>query len=547
LDKATLECKEVHYLGHKPGTIATPPVMILGHLFIAENSGGGYCNLRVMATDVDGLSAKLVGKPIRLDGRVLVAPLVSAARLLVVTDLGAVRVLEVNTSNAEKPVADAVEPVVASFKTPIISYSTYDGGQLWIGNDRFTLCEIQMSLNQIASKWIKNQRDTFVAKPQVIGDTVYHLRRRKNSPAYTAAAINGDDGKVLWETDLAVPTALLNVDMERQQIHSVSTQAELFEITKSVFGVGHLDKPASTAIGAARSVPFDQRISMDKSRWALASDMERHRIILYDPNAVSASSRLVAQPMKAIGDAKVTATPVFFQGGLLTPLDNGQVTLIDPVKGERQALPFQPRVEAGTKVLWQRPAIVGTDFVIVDNRRKLYRVELKTQPEASLQEVAQAEMEVEITSPLAAAGDTVYGVVRGVNSDTVVSFAAEDLAVGKEWALEGRVTWGPEALGEMVLVATDRDGLQCFETGQKLRWKTPLNYGPLVGTPLVQDGDLILASLPGIVWRISGADGTETQKTDIGQPLGSGPVVFAGRLLLSAPDGTLLIVPALPK
>jgi outer membrane protein assembly factor BamB len=238
---------------------------------------------------------------------------------------------------------------------------------------------------------------------------------------------------------------------------------------------------------------------------------------------------------------------VFFGGGLLTPLDNGQVALIDPASGDRQALPFQPRVEAGSKVQWQRPAAIGSDFVIVDNRRKLYRVALKTQPENGLREVAQAEMEVEITSALAAAGDTVYGVVRGASSDTVVSIAAADLSVGKEWALEGRVTWGPETLGDLVLVATDRDGLHCFEAGQQRRWKSPLAYGPLAGTPLVQDGEVVLASLSGMVWSISAADGTELQKRDIGQPLGTGPVDFLGRLLLSAADGTLLVVPALPK
>jgi outer membrane protein assembly factor BamB/TolA-binding protein len=545
LDKNTLECKEVHYLGHKPGTIDTPPVMILGHLFVAENAGVDYCNLRFLATDVEGESVKPVGKPLRLDGQVLVAPLVSGARLIVLTDLGAMRVLEVNTAAPENPVADAVEPLVASFRTPLLSYAVYDGGRLWVGNDRFTLREIQMSLNQIATKWIKNQRDTFVAPPQLIGRTVYHLRRRQGSPAYTATAVDGDEGNVLWETDLACPTALLNVDMQRQQVHSISAQAELFELTPEVFSQGHLDEPGSAAVGAARSVPFDEPIPLDNDRWALASEVERHRVIVYDPQAVSASSRLLARPLKDIAGAQVTATPVFFQGGLLVPLDNGQVALIDPASGERKALPFQPRVEAGSKVQWQRPAVVGQDFVIVDNRRKLYRVGLKSQPEPNLQESAQAEMEIDIASQLAAAGDTVYGVVRGANADTVVSFAAADLAVGKEWALEGRVTWGPETMGDQVLVATDTDGLLCFQAGQQQQWKSPLAYGTLVGRPLVQDGDLILTSLPGTVWRISGTDGQELQKTDVGQPLGSSPVAFGSRLALSAADGTLLVIPAL--
>ena len=546
LDKATLECKEVYYLGHRPGTIVTPPIMILGHLFIAENSGGRQCSLHVMATDEDGLTVKTAMKPIRLTGRILVPPLVSASRLIVTTDLGEIRVLEVNTSDSENPLLDAVKPLVASFASPIISYAQYDAGQLWVGNDRFTLYEVQMSLNQISSKWIKNQRDTFVASPQVIGDTVYHLRRRKNSPAYTAAAIQGDDAKVLWEVDLAVPAALLAVNMQRQQVHCISSQAELFEITTDIFKEGHLDQPATGAVGAQRTVPFDELIPMDNERWAFGSPLDRRRIVLYDANAVSESSRLLTQPLKAVGQADVTSTPVYYQEGLLVPLDNGQVLLVDPRTGDSKALPFQPRVEAGTKVQWRRPAVVGDDFVIVDNRQKLYRVGLGDQGEARLEQRAQAELEMDIASPLAAAGDTVYGFVSGANSDTIVSCSAADLSVGKEWSLEGRVTWGPERIGDTVLVATDRDGLLCFEAGQKQRWKAPLAYGALAGWPLPEGDDLILTSLDGIVWRISGADGAEVNKTDVGQPLGSGAVVFAGRLLLAGADGTLFVIPLLP-
>ena len=187
LDEATLECKEVYYLGHKPGSVAAPPVMALGHLFLVENSGEDYSDLHVLATDANGLSLKPAIKPIRLEGRVLVPLVLAAARVIVVTDLGAIRVFEVNTANAKNPVTDIVEAVVASFKTAVTGYPVFDSGRLWVGNERFTKYDVQTSRNRLVRQWIKDERDVFVAPPQVIGDTVYHLRRRKDSPAYTAA------------------------------------------------------------------------------------------------------------------------------------------------------------------------------------------------------------------------------------------------------------------------------------------------------------------------------------------------------------------------
>ena len=547
LDEATLECKEVYYLGHKPGSVAAPPVLALGHLFLVENSGADFSDLHVLATDANGLSLKPAIKPIRLQGRVQVPLILAAARVGVVTDLGAIRVFEVNTANAKNPVADIVEAVVASYKTAVTGYPVFDSGRLWVGDERFTKYDVQTSRNRLIRQWIKDERDVFVAPPQVIGDTVYHLRRRKDSPAYTAAAIAGEDGKVLWEVDLAVPAALLSADMERKQVHSISAQAELFELTPEVFQAGVVDQAAAAAGAAARGKPFTEVQAMDQGRWALASARERGHVVVYDPNAATPDARLRDVLLKAAGTAQVAATPVFGLGGLIAPLDNGQVLLLDPATGDNKLLPFQPTVEAGSKIAWQRAAVVGTEqreFVIADNRRKLFRVGVKDQPEPHLAELAQVQLEVDIVSPLAAVGDTVYGVVRGANSDTILSFGATDLAAGKEWPVEGRIVWGPEVLNDLVLLATDRQTLLAFEAGQKQRWTSPLSYGPLVGRPLPVSGNLLLASLSGTVWMISSQDGKELTKAEVGEPLGAGPVAFANgsRLLVSAADGTLLVI-----
>lgn len=545
LDEATLECKEVFYLGHKPGTVAAPPVMALGLLFIADNSGENYSDLHVLATDANGLSLKPALKPLRLEGRVLVPLIQTAARVIVTTDLGAIRVLEVNTANAKQPVADIVEAVVASYKSPVTAYPVFDGGRLWVGSDRFTKYDVQTSRNRLNRQWIKDERDSFVARPQVIGETIYHLRRRKDSPAFTAAAIQGDDGKVLWDVDLAVPASLLAVDMQRKLVHSISAQAEMFELTLEVLQAGIVDQPATAAGGAARGKPFSEFQELDQGRWALASPQDRTRVVIYDPSATTPSARLREVFFKAAGTAQVTAAPVYSNGGLVVPLDNGQVLLIDPASGDNRVLPFQPPVEAGSKVGWRRAAAVGAEqreFVIADDRRKLFRVGVKDQPQPHLEALAQAQLEVDIVSPLAAAGDTVYGVTRGPNSDTVLSFAAADLAAGKEFPVEGRVAWGPEPLGDLVLVATDRQKLLALATGQTQRWTSPLAHGPLVGRPLRVDGSLVLASLSGTVWMISAQDGKELAKADVGEPLGAGPVAFGTRLLLSAADGTLLVI-----
>jgi len=547
LDDQDFQCREVYYLAHKPGTVAVPPVMVLGHLFVAVNTGRDFCELHVLKADENGQSLAPARDPLRLSGRVTTPLLVAGARVLVITDLGAIQILEVNPANEKEPVINAVAPVVASFQTPMDSFPVLDGGRLWVGNDRLTRFEIQTSRNQLASQWIEYQRDVFVAAPQVIGDSVYHLRRRKDSPAYTATASEAATGKTLWEVDLATPAALLNVDKEKSQVAAVTMQAELFEVTPDVFRAGKLDQAAASALGAARTVAFDRPIALSNDRWALAGDQDRGKIVLYKPQATSAAGRLEMRPLKPAAEAGVTASPVFFQDGLLVPLDNGQVALVDPETGQEKMLPLQAPTAGGVKTQWRRPAVTGDHFVLADKQGKLYRVTVNDTPEPHLETVTQADRGSEIASDLAAAGDTVYAVVREASSDTVISIAAADLAAGNEWPLDGRVVWGPETIGDWVLIATDRGKLLCLEAGQKQRWTIDLKYGSLAGRPLVHEGDLLLASISGTVWRVSGADGKEIAKNEIGNPLATGPEFFGaqGLLLLGGSDGTMHLIPAL--
>jgi hypothetical protein len=138
-----------------------------------------------------------------------------------------------------------------------------------------------------------------------------------------------------------------------------------------------------------------------------------------------------------------------------------------------------------------------------------------------------------------------YGVVRTNSSDVMVSLSASDLKVGKEWDLKGgRVTWGPERVGDMVLVVTDEKLLHGFAANGEEVWSKPaVMHGQPAGKPLVDGDALVFASIPGVVWRINRVSGEEIGKAELGEPLGTGPVAFRGRLLLCGLDGALHVIP----
>ena len=263
--------------------------------------------------------------------------------------------------------------------------------------------------------------------------------------------------------------------------------------------------------------------------------------LIYTPEGGAGRLRVVQ--LKLSG-AKVTCIPAAFQDGLLAPLDNGSVMLANTTTGDHLVLPFQPKLGPGEDVIWQRPAILDDAFVIVDDRKNIYRVEIKQEPKPFLASIVSGKLEVDIASDLAAAGDTVYGVVRNSGGDVIVALNAGDLKLAKEFALTGRVVWGPVQVGNAVLCLSSVEGLLCYEAGANQRWANSAGCGGQpIGVPLEVAGDFVFALREGSVVRLAGATGEHVAEAKIGEPLGAGPVAFDARLLLlPGSDGALHVI-----
>lgn len=537
----SLACESVFYVGHKAGSVVVPPLLAQGsYLFVAENAGPDYCLLHVILTDTGDAGLKEAQEPLRLKGRVIVPMAVSGRRVVVVTDLGEISLLEIDAA-AKQPVSPVVRFGPTS-KEPVLGYPLADEGLMWLADRRLAKYELQAARGELVRKSIIEEGHTFVAPLERLGDAVVHTRRRRNSTGVSIAASQIDTDQPLWQTDLATPLAgPVQIDAAKNRLVAISAHAEFHYIDQAAIQAGLSGKPA-TVIGAnTPGLTFTRLVELGADRLALTSDVDNEKAVVFDPAAEFPTRlvKLVFPANSAVGE------PILFRGGLLRPSSQGRVHLLDLKSGGDQVHPFQPRLSPGEAMRFSRPAAIGPDkneFVVADSRKRLYRVGIKDQPQPNLAELAQVETAAEIVSPLAAAGDTLYGVTRPGPADALVTFHLPDLKAGQETPLSGRVVWGPEQVGELVFFTTDQEGLFCLEAGEKTRWKSPLPYGPLAGKPLADGPDFILASQRGVVWRVAGDSGKEVARVDLGEPLGAGPVAFRGRLLLTGSDGVLHVI-----
>jgi hypothetical protein len=236
----------------------------------------------------------------------------------------------------------------------------------------------------------------------------------------------------------------------------------------------------------------------------------------------------------------VCSPPVVLGNLLLIANPVGQICLVDVASGQSQAAAFQPRLVPGEQLAWRKPAIVPGKFeaIISDGGTHLYRLGLDETPSAHLTALAEATVAQPVVSDVAIAGDLAF---IADDADYLTALNVSDLKAAKGWRLGGHFAWGPRRVGDLVLVATDRE-LLAIGKQPDIVWRVPLDAGVPVGVPLGSGDDILLATANGIIERLDRKTGNSRAKIDLEQPLAAGPIVCGKNLAVVGQDGTVHIV-----
>ena len=486
--------REVVYLGHAPGNIVTPPVLVSRFLIVAENDRAAESRLRVL--NVDGDRSQPL-QEIRLQGHVVTPLVVSDLRVLVVTDTGSLGVFNVSGSDPKRPLVRVGEGVAATDSAPsgggpgsLVRFPFLLGAQVLMADSQLTRYDVQSSRGRLQPTGIQDEASTTLQPLVAIGQTVFHVRRRDGMSGVLVSALAAED-KAYWETGLAnllVGEPIL--DPTSRQITAVTAAGSCFRLDDAALKDGRIiDQPAAVLLRAKVRQPVSDVVRLDGGLLALAARKGSAVFVL----AKDSASTVVSDPTKtpnpfirlALPDP-LACRPVNFAGGLLARTKAGQVLLLDPASGASRAEPFQPRLESGVSLAWREPAVLGPDeFAVTDGRTNLYRVTIQALPKPNLAVADRATTPEPIVAPLAAVGHVVYAA----DAHTLVAYELPKLSRGKRWPLSGRSVWGPRRIGQRVLLATDDDQLYCLTADEKLLWQVPLAHGPLAGARRSRAGD----------------------------------------------------------
>jgi hypothetical protein len=144
-----------------------------------------------------------------------------------------------------------------------------------------------------------------------------------------------------------------------------------------------------------------------------------------------------------------------------------------------------------------------------------------------------------IQSPMVVIGDVVLAIA---GQSHVVRFRLPTLEPAGDLNLPAPVVWGPFRVGNAMLVATADEQLVLISPAGEENWWAPLAHGDLAGAPLLRDDSLFLAFRNGVIERRSISNGKPLGSVDVAHALTAGPVEFQQRIVVTATDGTLLVV-----
>jgi outer membrane protein assembly factor BamB len=530
-----MKCTGVYYLGDAPGSIRVPLTAVMDKVAIIENDGVETSHLRLMGLDDKGAIGKQLADR-RLVGLAASPPIVTGRGMVVATDRGQIDAYEVATGKAPNPLS-----LIATREATggqLVRFITANSRNVWLADTQLTKFSIMPTDNRLPVEEIENNfaGSTFDHPLIAFGDTLLSVRRPKDRGGYVVALSDTKQGRPIWETDLGMSPAGAPVANDATKTLTVGTaEGFIFRFDEAALLSRVQDEASPTELTPASHPPLTSAVDLGQGRIAFSA-ANSTALLLYNPTQPTPAKWLQLE-----GPSAATATSL--GPGFVVPLKLGQVFYLNSADGARLATPFQPRLEPQVALDYKPAAPVGNDglqFVITDGRQKVYFVGLNAKPTPHLEEIKQGDVGPHpIDSPLVVLGDSALAVAGGTH---LLRFKIPTMETAGETNLPAPLEAGPYPMGDLVLITTADEKLLALSAAGEVKWQGPLQHGPLAGPPLVLPDGILLTYRKGIVERRSATDGKPLATLNVEQPLATAPVAFMQRLVVTAADGTVLVV-----
>jgi hypothetical protein len=524
-------CAQVSWLGHGPGAIEAPPVMMRSLLLLAENDRQSSCRLRVLdSAREDQPPAEIAGH--RLDGHARDAPALRGKELFVPTSGERVAAFRVSETGDDRSLAIVASTQVKNGGGSPIFLSTGPDGQMWMVSSALRRFE----LTQDSLLPAKQELAIGLASQplQVSGDSLYVGRRLAHSRAVLFAEADRQQMILQWQVALgaAVLECAAPSDTDATVV-CVTNLGDLYQVTPQKLARGGFDTQSlgqlpvpeglSSALSATR---------LGDGRLAVYCGGDEPRLWLPGSDGLPREQKL---------PAALQAAPVRLGGGLLLALP-GRLRVSSRAAGEPPVEDLPAPIGHDEPPRWvSLAALDETQAVVLSEQGRVARVRFGTAPVPHLEEITHWDA----GSPVDLALGLDAGRLFLIDSTSrLVVLAAGSLEPLAQVVLEASPGSRPRPAGELVLVELKTGRLVAFEIDAKLakKWDVALDGAVLAGDPLVLGKELVVALSDGRVLWLEAESGAISRTVELSQHLSFGPQAWGESVVVGSLDGTLIVV-----
>lgn len=530
LSRRPLACEQVTWLGHGPGAIAAPALMMRAYLLLVENDRADSAQLRVFDTAREDQPPRPIAQE-RIDGQVLESPIIRGKQLVIPASPERVSAFTVaETGNQQSLALVASYQVKNAGGSPVFVALGADD-QLWMLSS--ALRRLTISRDSLLPD--KQEMAVGLASQplQLAGDAIYVGRRLFHSRAVIFSEADRNHMTTQWQTSLGAQVLAGTAPSADGATLCVTSLGDLFQVsvdrvTRGGFelqSLGHVAVPEGLNDSLSASRLGDGRLAI----WCGGSEP---RLWITGNDAVIRELKLT-QPLQA--------APVSFGPGVLLPLA-GRLRLVGRNGDAPIAEDLPAPVSESAAATWQSVVpLDDTQALALNSHGRLARIQFRTSPVAHLAEITDWEAGRPVDQKLAV--DRSRALVVDAAGRLVLLDASSFEPLG-EFMLDQPASQAPLSVDDQAFVEVGGSKLVCFDLTQRLarQWELPLNGASLLGSPARLAGKLLIAFVDGRLLLVDPMNGEVTSTVDLKQRLGFGPQLWGQHVIVGTLDGSLLVV-----
>jgi hypothetical protein len=527
-----LGCERVVWLGHGPGAILAPPLMMRAYLFLAENDRADKSRIRVFDSSNDQQPPRQIAEH-SINGQIRDSLAVRGKQLVVPSSPERISAFTVAETGDAQSLAFIAEYAVKDPRGGPVFVTVGPDDQLWMTSTalrRFTISrESLLPDKQELAVGLASQ------PLQVVGDSLYIARRTPYSRAVLFAEADRVRMAAQWQTAVGAEVLGSTAPASDGAALCVTTLGDLFQVSPQKVARGGFE------LQSLAQVPVPEGLTESLSatrlrdgRLAISCGGSEPRLWIVGNDAVIRETKL---------EHRLQADPVSFGPGILLPLP-GRLRLVGRNGDAAIAEDLPAPITDSTSAEWR--AVVPLDdsqALALNSRGRLSRIQFRTSTVAHLAEVANWD-----------AGQPVDGGLaldrgRALLADTKGRLILLDAATFEprgQFDLQRPASQSPWIVGDQAFVEVAASQLVCCDLTQGLakQWEIPLDGESLAGAPIRHADHLLIALSSGRILLIEPASGEIKRTLDLEQRIGFGPEFWGEQMIVGLVDGSLRAINA---